>query len=58
MDRGEKEPVRVPVAVGMSDGITCVITDGLRAGDTVLRPSGMSMKEFMELARQQGAMRN
>ena len=58
MDRGEKEPVRVPVAVGMSDGITCVITSGLRAGDTVLKPSGMSMKELMEMARQSRTSRN
>ena len=58
MAQGAEEPARVPVEVGMSDGITCVITSGLRAGDTVLKPSGMSMKDFMELARQQGAMRN
>ena len=58
MASGEEEPSRVPVTVGMSDGITCEITSGLSAGDKVLKPSGMSMKEFMELARQQNAMLN
>ena len=46
----------MPVTVGMSDGITCEITSGLSAGDTVLRTSGMSVKEFMELARQNSPM--
>ena len=58
MASGEEEPARVPVTVGMSDGITCEITSGLSAGDTVLRPSGMSMKEFMELARQKNPLLN
>ena len=58
MASGGEEPARVPVTVGMSDGITCEITSGLSAGDTVLKPSGMSMKEFMELARQNSPMRN
>lgn len=58
MASGEEEPSRVPVTVGMSDGITCEITSGLSTGDTVLKPSGMSMKEFMELARQQNPMLN
>ena len=58
MASGEEDPSRVPVTVGMSDGITCEITSGLSAGDKVLKPSGMSMKEFMELARQQNAMLN
>ena len=58
MASGEEEPSRVPVTVGMSDGITCEITSGLSAGDKVLKPSGMSMKEFMELARQQNPMLN
>ena len=56
MASGEDEPAKVPVTVGMSDGITCEITSGLSAGDTVLKPSGMSMKEFMELARQNSPM--
>lgn len=56
MASGEEEPSRVPVTVGMSDGITCEITSGLSAGDTVLKPSGMSVKEFMELARQNSPM--
>lgn len=56
MASGEDEPARVPVTVGMSDGITCEITSGLSAGDTVLKPSGMSVKEFMELARQNSPM--
>ena len=43
-----KEVVRVGVSVGASDGIYCEITDGLKAGDTVLKPSGMSMAELMQ----------
>ena len=58
MASGEEEPVKVPVTVGMSDGITCEITSGLSAGDTVLKPSGMSMKELMEMARQSRTSRN
>lgn len=58
MASGEDEPAKVPVTVGMSDGITCEITSGLSAGDRVLRPSGMSMKEFMEMARQKNPMLN
>ena len=58
MASGEEEPSRVPVTVGMSDGITCEITSGLSAGDTVLKPSGMSMKELMEMARQSRTSRN
>lgn len=52
MASGEDEPAKVPVTVGMSDGITCEIKSGLSAGDTVLRPSGLSMKDLMEMARQ------
>ena len=58
MASGEDEPAKVPVTVGMSDGITCEITSGLSAGDTVLKPSGMSMKELMEMARQSRTSRN
>ena len=58
MASGEEEPAKVPVTVGMSDGITCEITSGLSAGDTVLKPSGMSMKELMEMARQSRTSRN
>ena len=43
-----KEVVRVGVSVGASDGIYCEITDGLKTGDTVLKPSGMSMAELMQ----------
>lgn len=43
-----KEVVKVGVSVGASDGIYCEITDGLKAGDTVLKPSGMSMAELMQ----------
>ena len=58
MASGEDEPAKVPVTVGVSDGITCEITSGLSAGDTVLKPSGMSMKELMEMARQSRTSRN
>lgn len=58
MASGEDEPAKVPVTVGMSDGITCVITSGLAAGDTVLRPGGLSMKDLMEMARQSQSARN
>ena len=43
-----KEVVQVSISVGASDGIYCEITDGLKAGDTVLKPSGMSMAELMQ----------
>lgn len=43
-----KEVVQAGVSVGASDGIYCEITDGLKAGDTVLKPSGMSMAELMQ----------
>ena len=43
-----KEVVQVGISVGASDGIYCEITDGLKAGDTVLKPSGMSMAELMQ----------
>ena len=43
-----KEVVRVGVSVGASDGIYCEITDGLKTGDMVLKPSGMSMAELMQ----------
>lgn len=43
-----KEVVQVGVSVGASDGIYCEITDGLKAGDMVLKPSGMSMAELMQ----------
>lgn len=41
------EVVSVPVTVGVSDGVYCQIAEGLRAGDTVLKPTGMSMMELM-----------
>lgn len=43
-----KEVVQVGVSVGASDGIYCEITDGLKTGDTVLKPSGMSMADLMQ----------
>ena len=43
-----KEVVQVGVSVGASDGIYCEITDGLKTGDTVLKPSGMSMAGLMQ----------
>ena len=47
-----KEVVQVGISVGASDGIYCEITDGLKAGDTVLKPSGMSMAELMQQMQQ------
>ena len=46
-----KDPVRVSVGVGVSDGVYCEITEGLKPGDTVLVPSGMSMQQIMEQMR-------
>ena len=43
--------VRVSVSVGVSDGVYCEITEGLKPGDTVLVPSGMSMQQIMEQMR-------
>ena len=40
-------PRRVDVQVGVSDGVYCQILSGVQAGDTVLKPSGMSMMELM-----------
>lgn len=49
-----EEPQRVDVTVGMSDGVYCQILSGVAAGDTVLRPSGMTMAELMNTLNQQG----
>ena len=46
-----KNTLRVPVSVGVSDGIYCEITQGVNPGDTVLVPSGMSMQQIMEQMR-------
>ena len=46
-----KDTVRVSVVVGVSDGVYCEITEGLKPGDTVLVPSGMSMQQIMEQMR-------
>lgn len=46
-----KEAVRVDVSVGVGDGVYSEITQGLRPGDTVLKPSGMSMAQIMEQMR-------
>lgn len=40
-------PERVNVEIGVSDGVYCQIASGLSAGDTVLKPTGMSMMELM-----------
>ena len=42
-----KEPKRLDVTLGVSDGVMVEITSGLRPGDTVLSPTGMSMMELM-----------
>ena len=41
----------VSVQVGLSDGVYCEILSGVRAGDTVLVPGGMSMAELMQQMR-------
>ena len=46
-------PRRVDVTIGVTDGVTCEIQSGLSAGDTVLKPSGMSMAELMQQMRDQ-----
>lgn len=46
-------PQRVDVQVGVSDGVYCQILSGVQAGDTVLRPSGMSVMELMMALDQQ-----
>ena len=46
-----KDTVRVAVAVGVSDGVFCEITQGVRPGDTVLVQSGLSMAQIMEQMR-------
>lgn len=51
-----KSTVQVPVTVGISDGIYAEIIDGVSAGDIVLKSSGMTMAELMELMRAQGPM--
>ena len=53
-----EEPAKIPVTVGMSDGVTCEITSGLRAGDVVLKPTGMSMAELMQQMRENSPMAN
>ena len=35
------------MTLGVSDGVMVEITSGLRPGDTVLSPTGMSMMELM-----------
>lgn len=55
MRRAEgEEPVRVAITVGVSDGINGEITSGLKAGDTVLVPSGLTMAQLMEQMRSAG----
>lgn len=55
-EKDGEEPVRVPVTVGASDGINCVIESGLNAGDTVLVESGISMAEMMQMMRENSPM--
>ena len=47
-----EEPTKVPVTVGISDGVNCEIVSGLSAGDTVLVPSGLTMAEMMQMMQQ------
>lgn len=49
-----RDVVQVPVEVGVTDGLYCQITEGLRAGDTVLVPSGMSLAELMQQMQEIG----
>lgn len=51
-----KSTVQKPVTVGISDGVYAEIIDGVSAGDIVLKSSGMSMAELMELMRAQRPM--
>ena len=46
--------VKTPVEVGVSDGVYAQIVSGVSAGDTVLKKSGLTMAELMELMSQQG----
>ncbi len=46
------EPQRVPIETGLSDGVYCEIVSGVRAGDTVLAPSALTMAEVMEQMRE------
>lgn len=45
---------KIPVEVGVSDGVYAQIVSGVKAGDTVLKQSGMTMAELMMLMREQG----
>lgn len=47
-----QEPEKVPVTVGVSDGLYAEIVSGLGAGDVVLQRNGMSMAELMEQMRE------
>lgn len=47
-----QEPEKVPVTVGVSDGLYAEIVSGLSAGDVVLQRNGMSMAELMEQMRE------
>ena len=50
---GEKaEPVKTPVTVGISDGVSCEILSGVSANETVLVPSGMTMAEMMQMMQE------
>ena len=45
---------RIPVEVGVSDGVYAQIVSGVQPGDTVLKQSGMTMAELMQLMQEQG----
>ena len=47
VDKGGAEPEKVPVTVGVSDGVYCQIVSGVQEGDAVMKPTGMSMMELM-----------
>jgi len=49
-----KDVVQVPVTVGVNDGIYCQITDGLRAGETILKPSSVSVAQLLQQMRDAG----
>lgn len=53
-EKAGDDPVKTPVAVGASDGVNCVIESGVREGDTICVPSGLTMQQMMEMMRAAG----
>lgn len=51
-----KDTQNVAITVGVSDGIYAEVTSGVKAGDTVLKPSGMNLAELMQQVREQRGM--